>query len=84
MAKPSVTQFSSFINQQIQSQEQIEECLGKLEALIAVAVMTDGFYDLPKVVLHTYFSIAGDLIEVAMKANQASLGDLLKQEKANE
>lgn len=43
--------------------------------------MTGDFYDLPDNILHNYFSVAGDLIEEATKANQASLNELLKQDK---
>ena len=80
MADNRVSDFSSFINQQIRAQEQVETCLWKLEALIAVALTTDDFYDLTDIILHNYFSIAGDLIETAAKANQISLDELLRQD----
>lgn len=81
MAIISVADFSTFINQQIKAQEQIEACLWRLEALMTVALMTDDFYDLSANVLHNYFSLAGDLIEEATKANQMSLGELLRQDR---
>jgi hypothetical protein len=70
MADNRVSNFSFFINQQIQAQEKIESCLWKLEALINMAVTTDYFHDLSEIVLHNYFSIAEDLIGEAVKANQ--------------
>ena len=79
MAVISVSDFSLFRNHQIKLQEQVEECLWQLKALIMVAVMVEGFYELSELVLHHYFSIADDLIEEATKANQMSLGELLKQ-----
>jgi hypothetical protein len=81
MAMISVSDFSSFINQQIKAQEQIGACLWRLEALIAVAVMTNDFYDLSESILHNYFLVAGDLIEEATKANQMSINKLLKQDR---
>lgn len=81
MAIISVSNFSSFINQQIKAQEQIGVCLWRLEALIAVAVMTNDFYSLSESILHNYFTVVGALIEEAAKANQVSLNDLLKQER---
>ena len=76
MAIISVSDFSSFINQQIQAQEQIKACLWRLKALITVTVMMNNFYELSRVILHNYFSIATDLIEEAAKANQTSLNEL--------
>jgi hypothetical protein len=78
MAEYSVAYFSSFINRQIQSQEQIESYLWKLEALMTVATMTDDFYDIPEDILRNYFSIASNLIEKAGKVNQISIDQLLK------
>jgi hypothetical protein len=77
MANVIVPDFAFFINRQIESQEQIESCLWKLEALITVATMTDSFCDLPENTLRSYFSIATDLIEKAGEANQKSLSRLL-------
>lgn len=73
MADYSVSDFSSFIHQQIQSQEQIESYLWRLEALMNAATMTDNFFDLPENILHNYFSVATDLIEKAGEANQENL-----------
>ncbi len=77
MADYSVAYFSSFINQQIKSQEQIESYLWKLEALITVATMADGFFDLPEDILRNYFSVGTNLIEKAKKVNQESLHRLI-------
>lgn len=79
MADNRLADFSSFINRQVQAQEKIESCLWKLEALINMAVTTDYFHDLSEIVLHNYFSIAGDLIEEATKVNQSILSELHKQ-----
>ena len=70
MANCSVSEISDLINNRIASQEKIEVCLWKLEALISVAVLTDNFYELPDTILHSYFSIASDLIEDAKQASQ--------------
>lgn len=78
MAITSVADFSLFINQQIKAQERVDASLVRLGALIAVTVMSDNFYNLSENTLHNYFSIADDLIEEAMKNNQASLSGLLK------
>ena len=80
MAIPSVSDFSSFINHQTKTQEKIEASLWKLEALVAVAVMADGFYDLSEATLRNYFSVASDLIEKATEANQSSLRELMQCE----
>lgn len=79
MAVPSVSDFSLLINRQIELQERIEECLWQLKALMTVAVMVEGFYELSEIVLHHYFSMADDLVEEATKANQSNLSELLKQ-----
>lgn len=81
MATMSVSDFSTFRNQQIKAQERVEACLWRLEALMAVALTTDGFYNLSDNILHNYFSVADDLIGEAVKINQASLDDLLKEER---
>lgn len=78
MAMFSVTDFSFIINHQIKQQEQVEFCLERLEALMAVVTMTDNIYDLSRRILHTYFSVVSDLIDDAAKANQISLNELLK------
>jgi hypothetical protein len=78
MANTRVSDFSSFINRQIESQENVESSLCKIEALMTVAVMTDGFCDLPEKILQPYFSVAMDYIEKAGEANQESISVLLK------
>ncbi len=83
MADLRLTDSSSFINQQIQTQEKIEACLWKLEALMTIAVSADDFYDCPESILHNYFSIAGDLIAEAMITNQLSLKALFKHSKTD-
>ncbi len=77
MADYSVAYFASFINRQIQSQEEIESYLWRLEALMTVATMADGFCDLPEEILRNYFSVVADLIEKASEVNQESLRGLL-------
>jgi len=79
MADNSVSDFSSFINRQINFQERVESCLWKLEALTVIAAMSEGFYDFPESILRNYFSIAVDLIENAKKSNQISLNALFKK-----
>ena len=72
-----------FLNQQVAWQEKIEGYLWRLEALITVAVLAEGFDDLPENILQRYFTVANDLIAEATQANQASLHELLKQKKPN-
>jgi hypothetical protein len=81
MAVLSVPDFSSFINRQIETKEQLEACLWGLETLITVAVTTEDFYSLPERTLHNYFSIASDLIKEATKVNRASIEELFEQTK---
>lgn len=76
MGNTRLNEVSPLINQQIAFQEKVQTCLCKLEALIAVVVLTDNFYDLPKIYLHNYFSVIGDLIEESMEANQQSLHEM--------
>ena len=78
MAVISVTDFSSFMNQQIQTQEKIEYCLWQLDALVTVAAMTQGFYELPEKTLHNYFLVVGDLVDEVTKINQINLDKSLK------
>lgn len=78
MAGQSVTDFSSFINLQIESQSRVEACIWQLGALIEVAVTVQGLYNLPERVLHNYFSVVGDLINEASTTNQTSLNELFK------
>ena len=79
MAVISVSDFSLFINYQLEAQERVEECLWQLKALMTVAVTVEGFYELSETVLHHYYSVADDLIEAATKVNQTSLSELLKR-----
>jgi hypothetical protein len=80
MAVVRISDFDSFINIQLQSQEKVESCLWKLEALLTISTMAEGFYDISESVLRDYFSIALNLIEDASKANQVSLQELLSKE----
>ena len=76
MGNTRLNEISPLINQQIAFLEKVQICLFKLEALIAVAVSTNDFYDLPDVYLHNYFSVVGDLIEEAVEINQQSLYEI--------
>lgn len=78
MAESRVSDFSLFINHQIEIQERIEAYVGRLEALIAIAVTAEGFYELSENTLCNYFAAAGDLIKAISEANQLSLSELLK------
>jgi hypothetical protein len=81
MAMQSLTDFSLFLKQQIRAQEQVTDYLWKLEALIAVVMTDDNFYDLSKNILHNYFSTIDYLIMQTAKVNQTSLDALLQQER---
>jgi hypothetical protein len=80
MANPIISDF--FIHVQLKSQEKVESCLWKLEALLTTAIMAEGFYDISENFLRDYFSIALDLIEEALKANQESIHELLNRSKS--
>ena len=78
MAVNSIADFSSFLNHQRQTQEILESCLWKLEALMTVALHSSNFYELSKHIRHDYFSVMGELIMEAIQANQTSLNGLLR------
>ncbi len=79
MANLIVADFPAFLNQQIQAQEQVEAYLCQLEALITVALMTDGMQGISRSLLQNYLSIADRLIEKSLSANQASLNELYRK-----
>ena len=74
----SLNEVSSLINKQIDFQERVGGCLCELEALLAVAVSTQGFYDLQPKHLHHYFSVVSDLIEESKAVNQDGLSNLYR------
>lgn len=78
MAESNVTQFSSLINQQVESREALNEYLSKAEALTQIS-MGDDFLEHSPVILHYYFWILSDIIEHAKTMNENSLDVLLKQ-----
>jgi hypothetical protein len=81
MAMCSVADFGVFLNQQIGVQRKMEECLWDVEALLAVALTTANFYELPRSTLHCYFSVVADLIKEVLGTNRSNLNYLLHQEK---
>lgn len=78
MAMISVSDFSSLINQQLELQQQMEIYLCQLEALIAVARLSDEFTDFNQQTLQNYLWAIGDLVVSATNNNQQSLNTLLQ------
>lgn len=57
-------------NRYLTKHEQLTMTLWQLNALLTVAVTTQGFYALPETVLHHYFLIAVDLVDKTEQATQ--------------
>ncbi len=76
MAAPSVNDFSSLINTQIDSREQMQECLLKAEALAHVALSRD-FLDCGHSIINEYLGILFDIILESRRLNQAALDRLM-------
>lgn len=84
IAQSSVSDFESFINQQIKLQEKIAEDLCTIEAQIEVFLQSEDFHSLTESTLHNYFwGMASTLIR-AIKTNQSSLNNLLSQQTAQQ
>lgn len=78
MAMISVSDFSFLINQQLKLQQQMEIYLCQLEALIAIARLSDDFTNFNQQTLQNYLWAVSDLIASATNANQQSLNTLLQ------
>lgn len=82
MATISLSDFQSFINQQIKLQEKMAEYLCKIEAQIEVFLQSEDFHCLKESTLHNYFWGVAGILTHAIKTNQASLNGLLSQQTA--
>lgn len=78
MAAEILPHLLSLINQQIEAQEDLSDCLSKAEALAQVAV-TPGFVELSEPVIYNYLWLLSDIVIQARNLNQQSLSTLLKQ-----
>ena len=83
MSSQSITDFSLLINQQLSTQQHVEDCLVKAEALAVMARTISDYEQISQPILANYFWIISDCIEEALKANQVSLEILLKQTARN-
>lgn len=79
MAKESLTQFSSFINQSLEDQEMLNQHLLKVDALLDVFLNSD-FTQLPKDATYGCFWVLSDLIKEALRYNEEMI--LHKAQKA--
>lgn len=78
----SVSDFESFINQQIKFQEKISEYLSQVEAQIDISLLSDNFYSLASSTLHNYFLGVADTLNRAIKTNQTSLHELFQHKES--
>ena len=78
MAETSLNQLLSLINQQIESQETLNDQLTKVEALAYLAVSSD-LLEHPKTIIHYFLWVLSDLIELARLTNEQSLEALLSK-----
>ena len=72
MATDSLNHFSSFVNQQIDSLETINDQLAKANALIQVA-LHDGFSEYPAWILHNYLLLLCEIIGYAYDGSTTTL-----------
>lgn len=77
MAMNSLSDFSFLINQQLELHQKMETHLCQLEALIAVARLSEDFYDFNQETLQNYLWVINDLIMSVTSINQESLKMLL-------
>ncbi|HSW69142.1 MAG TPA: hypothetical protein VLI69_03145 [Gammaproteobacteria bacterium] len=77
MAAHRLNEIASLINNQIDSREQMHECLLKAEALAHVALSGD-FLDRGQSILNEYLGVLFDFILESKTLNQAALDDLIK------
>ncbi len=72
MAINSLNHFSSFVNQQIDSLEAINDHLAKANALIQVA-LCDSFLEHPAQIVHDYLLLLCEIIEYAYNGSTTTL-----------
>lgn len=75
MATDSLEEFSSFVNQQMLSIEDLNAHLSKASALMEVALRHD-FSDFSKKTIHNYLWALHDVIRCAYKCSAHSLKDV--------
>ncbi len=80
MADSSVTDYVSFINQEIESREVLTGLLVQAEALAVIALSND-FFDYPRRTLNAYLSTLSDIIEGAIRLNEEAVNALLASRK---
>jgi len=72
MATDSLKYFSSFVNQQIDSLEIINDNLAKTNALIQVALQ-DGFIEYPAEIIRDYLHLLCEIVVYAFDRSKISL-----------
>ena len=82
MAEHSINHLTQLINQQIDSQELINEKLIKAKSLLDMILERDLLIQ-PFHLLHHYLWVVSDLVEIAANTIEASLNDLLRAQKLN-
>jgi hypothetical protein len=82
MADNSVNHLSTFINQQIDHQEDLSESLAKADALAKVSLSND-FLDCSDEIKRNYFWALSDIIDIAKMINEQTLNLLLERKKVD-
>ena len=80
MAKPTIADLASFSKSACQVNERIALCLWNLEALVAVVLTTNDFFELSRSTMHSYFSVVADVISEMIALYQTNLTDSLHEE----
>jgi hypothetical protein len=82
MADNSLNHLSNLINQQIDYQDDLSDCLLKAEALSKVLLNND-FFDCSDEIKHNYFWALSDIIDSAKMINEKTLSLLFEKKKAD-
>ena len=77
MAAPIVNEIASLINNQIDSREQMQDCLLKAEALALVALSHD-FHEHGQSIINEYLAAMFDFILESRTLNEVALNSLMK------
>ncbi|HVV69585.1 MAG TPA: hypothetical protein VHE99_11250 [Gammaproteobacteria bacterium] len=77
MAIDSLNHFSSFVNQQINSLETINDNLAKANALVQVALQ-EGFIEYPAEIIRDYLYLLGEIVEYAFDRSTTALETIVR------
>ncbi|MCW5589121.1 MAG: hypothetical protein KIT27_05600 [Legionellales bacterium] len=78
MGENSVFDFDNFINEQIESREEMTVILAKLESLIVVAMHIETI-SIHNVILNNYFCLMSDLLQQCITLNERALHRLFER-----